>query len=131
MGHRDRGAGDRVVVVEREGGSGFGWFVLGAALGAGLGLLFAPRSGAETRRDLGRRFDDLREQAGEKLDELAEGLEEGTEKVRARIDRWVGNDPGAAEEPRPASAREELERRLTEARARRRRPEPEEEEPVA
>ena len=31
---------------------GFGKFVCGAAIGAGLGLLFAPKSGKETREDL-------------------------------------------------------------------------------
>ena len=127
---RDRDTGERVVYVEREGGSGFGWFIVGAALGAGLSLLFAPRSGADTRKELGRRFDDLKEQAEEKFDTLAEHVEAGKEKVRARIDRWAGNDPDADGESHPPSAREELERRLTEAR-RRRRPEPEEEVPVA
>jgi len=132
MGFRDRDSDDRVVFVERGGGSGLGWFVLGAALGAGLGILFAPRSGADTRRDLGRRFDDLKERAEESLEELSEGIADGKERVRARIERWVdGTREAAEEEEKPPTAREELERRLSDARARRRRPELEEEEPVA
>src|SRR5688500_19424263 len=41
------------VVIEKSEGS-TGSFLLGLALGAGLALLFAPRSGEETRRELNR-----------------------------------------------------------------------------
>lgn len=130
MRHRDRDIEERVVVVE-SGGSSVGWFVIGAALGAGIALLYAPRSGEETRRRIGRRWDDFKDEAEEKLEELQEGLAEGKEKIRAKIERLVESDREDRRESRSASARDELERRLTDARARRRRPEPEEEEPVA
>lgn len=131
MGFRNRDVEERVVYVER-GGSGFGWFVIGAALGAGLALLYAPRSGEETRRELGRRWDDLKDEAEEKLEELSETLQEGKERVRTRLERLVDGDRDAGrEDGPPPSAREELERRLSEARARRRRSDLEEEEPVA
>ena len=41
---------------------GFGKFVAGAAVGAGLGLLFAPKSGKETREDLKKKFEEVKEQ---------------------------------------------------------------------
>ena len=40
------------IVIERDSGGGLGSFVLGALVGAGLALLFAPKSGAETQEDL-------------------------------------------------------------------------------
>lgn len=43
--------------------SGFGKFLLGAGIGVGLGILFAPKSGKETRRDLKEKMDDLVEKA--------------------------------------------------------------------
>lgn len=39
--------------------SGFGKFLVGAAIGAGLGVLFAPKSGKETREELKEKLDDL------------------------------------------------------------------------
>ena len=65
---------------------GLGKFVLGAAIGAGIGLLFAPRSGKETRKILKEKMDDLVKRAKEldkeevkaaieaKINEIKEGI---------------------------------------------------------
>ena len=42
--------------------NGFGKFIAGAAVGAGLGLLFAPKTGKETREILKKKFDEVLEQ---------------------------------------------------------------------
>ena len=39
--------------------SGFGKFLAGAAIGAGLGVLFAPKSGKDTRRELKEKIDEM------------------------------------------------------------------------
>lgn len=41
--------------------SGLGKFLLGAGIGVGLGILFAPKSGKETRADLKKKMDNLLE----------------------------------------------------------------------
>lgn len=41
------------------GKKGMGKFVAGVAVGATLGVLFAPKSGAETRKDLKKKIDEL------------------------------------------------------------------------
>ena len=43
--------------------SGFGKFIAGAAVGVGLGVLFAPKSGEDTRKELKQKLDQLIEQA--------------------------------------------------------------------
>ena len=48
------------IVIERSG-SGMAPFVWGALMGAAAALLFAPKSGAETQRDLKERATKLRE----------------------------------------------------------------------
>lgn len=49
--------------MSRERRSGIGKFVLGASIGAGLGILFAPKKGSETRAELKVKLDELVEQA--------------------------------------------------------------------
>ena len=45
--------------MSKKNGSGFGKFLAGAAIGVGLGVLFAPKAGSETRKELKQKFDEL------------------------------------------------------------------------
>lgn len=45
--------------MSKEKKSGFGKFLAGAAIGAGLGILFAPKKGSETRAELKAKIEDL------------------------------------------------------------------------
>src|SRR5712675_1342994 len=92
--------------------SGFGSFLLGIAVGAVVGFLFAPEAGDDTRRKLGKRLRTLRDVAGEKVDEVR-GLLESDD-----ADDDEGDEP---EEEEEVSTREQLRRRLQAARRRRRR----------
>jgi YtxH-like protein len=110
-----------VVYVERSGDSSVKWLLWGALLGAGLALLYAPRSGEETRRSVQRKLRSLRAMAEEKLDELAQQFG-GRGGSLEELDDAVSDDeplPERPEPPRTASARQELERRLSDARRRR------------
>jgi hypothetical protein len=120
-----RKQGREVVYVERSGDSSAKWLFWGAVLGAGLALLYAPRTGEETRRVLQRRLWKLRAVTEEKLDELAQqfgGAREALEGFDDDEDELLDDDEPAPFRARAAapSAREELERRLAESRARRR-----------
>ena len=54
---------------------GFGKLALGAAIGAGLGVLFAAKSGKETRADLKKKFDDVVNQAKDiDIEEVKENI---------------------------------------------------------
>ena len=137
-----------VVYVERGGDASARWLFWGACLGAGLALLYAPRSGEETRRVLQRRLWKIRAMTEEKVDELVEQFGPRRGGAHPASDDEIPSDgmleedeefgdlpPAAMELERAApSAREELERRLADARARRRReatPSGEFEEPLA
>ena len=121
-----RSKGREVVYVERGGDASAKWLFWGAVLGAGLALLYAPRTGEETRRVLQRKLWKLRAMTEEKLDDIAQQFSPGKEVLDDLADDDddfddVGETP--ALRPRAAggaSARDELERRLAESRARRR-----------
>jgi YtxH-like protein len=121
---RRRTQGREVVYIERGGDASAKWLFWGAMLGAGLALLYAPRTGEETRRVLQRRLWKLRAVTEEKLDELAQqfgGAREALESLGEEEDDLFDDEPPPARARASApSAREELERRLAEARARRR-----------
>jgi hypothetical protein len=121
-----RKQGREIVYVERPGDSSAKWLFWGAMLGAGLALLYAPRSGEETRRVLQRRLWKLRAMTEEKFDDLAQqfgGSRDALDEFEDEEDLLEGGEEeGHGLRPRSTapSAREELERRLAEARARRR-----------
>ena len=68
--------------------SGLGKFLIGLGIGAGLGVLFAPKSGVETRKDLKNKMDEfikalkdidvaeVKEEFFNKLDEIKTELED-------------------------------------------------------
>jgi len=57
-------------------------FVVGAAFGAGIALLLAPASGADTRKRIGGAARRIREEAGERIHDLREDAEEAVDKGR-------------------------------------------------
>ncbi len=59
--------------------SGIGKFIAGAAIGVGLGILFAPKSGKETRKALKVKLDELTDQI-KKID-VAEVKKEFSRKI--------------------------------------------------
>jgi gas vesicle protein len=117
-----------VVYVERGGDSSAKWLFWGALLGAGLALMYAPSSGEETRRNLQRKLWKLRAMTEEKLDEITQQFGGGKESLEGMLDEEEdeveGDNESRAFYGRAAksSPREELERRLADARARRRSP---------
>jgi gas vesicle protein len=121
-----RNKGREIVYVERGGDASAKWLFWGAVLGAGLALLYAPRTGEETRRVLQRKLWKFRAMTEEKLDDIAQQFGSGKEALEDLADDDDDFADEVAEAPalRPratgSSAREELERRLAESRARRR-----------
>lgn len=73
----------------RQTGAATAGLVFGLALGAGLALLFAPRSGDETRELIGERTRLLRGRAGDRLDDLREELGHSARRGRRRVRRGM------------------------------------------
>lgn len=98
----------RTVVVQKDRGSEIGAFVLGAVVGAGLALLFAPGSGEDTQQR-------LREQA-RKLKDLTE---DRVRVIRDDLGARVESAKGAVEQGRQlaSGARNELEEKLQRSKA--------------
>jgi len=101
------------IVIERESGS-FGAFVLGALVGAGLALLFAPQSGEQTQQELKDRARKLKESAEERVRDAQRQLEERLETARHGIQHRVDAVREAVDSGRTAAreARGDLERKL-------------------
>lgn len=121
------------VVVVESSPSGLGPFFVGLALGAVAALLLAPRAGAETRRLLRAKGREVWATTSEKAEELRGAVEERYERGKARVEEGLENVRQSIDDRRAAvrdtadagraavhSARDELERRLSEARAARR-----------
>lgn len=67
--------------------SGLGKLFTGLAVGAGLGLLFAPKKGTETRADLKKKMDELLLKAKEiDVDEVKENIEAKIFEIKEELD---------------------------------------------
>jgi gas vesicle protein len=121
--------GEPYIVIEKHSGS-VGNLLLGVLIGAGVALLFAPRSGEETRQDIRRRA----RKAGDTVKGAAQGVsdqvvdtfesarfrvEEQIESARSAIELKKAQVARAVEAGREAAqqARGDLERRLAETKA--------------
>jgi gas vesicle protein len=118
-----------VVYVERGGDTSAKWLFWGALLGAGVALLYAPSSGEDTRRNVQRKLWKLRAMTEEKLDELTQQLGGARDSLGGLLEDDEDDFEGEGENREvygrsqtAPSPREELERRLADARARRRSP---------
>lgn len=58
---------------------------VGALLGAGVALLFAPDRGVNTRRKLGRRIRQLRDRGGDSVDALREKFSRELKRLKKRV----------------------------------------------
>ncbi len=65
-----------------DGGSKVGFFLVGVGIGALLGILFAPKSGEETRDYLSSKADEGRDYAQRKARELRERAEDLLERSK-------------------------------------------------
>ena len=65
---------------ERSDFTGLVYFLAGAAIGAGLALLFAPQSGEETRKK-------VKEFSGKVTDEVKEGYEKVSSEAKKAIEQ--------------------------------------------
>jgi gas vesicle protein len=129
MRHRDFDDDDRYVVIEKDSG-GVGTFLLGLAIGAGLALLFAPRSGLQTRQAIAGGARRARRAATDTVTGVADKVTETFENARERVESQIERTRDAIEtkrdevqravrEGRAAAqqARDDLEKRLAETKA--------------
>jgi gas vesicle protein len=77
--------------MDNENGGGFGWFLAGLGIGALVGVLYAPKSGKETRDDLMAGALDARERANQMyaqgVDQVGQYAEQGKKAAAEYVDR--------------------------------------------
>jgi gas vesicle protein len=77
----------------------------GAVVGAGVALLFAPRSGQEMRQQLGEQYRGLAERVGEQAEHWRQTAGELREQGRERLQQFTGqlSDRTSSSQERPAA----------------------------
>jgi gas vesicle protein len=107
------------IVIERDSGGGVGSFVLGALVGAGLALLFAPKTGEETQDEIRDRARKLRAAAEERVREAQRQLEDRLDDAREGARTKYEDVREALETGRTAAmdARGDLQEKLAQSKA--------------
>lgn len=121
---------DEPIVVIEKSEPGIGTFLAGLAIGAGIALLFAPRSGEETRRDLERHARKVGDQAQDFVSGVTESVGQTLQDAKASVENRLDSARNAVELKRrqvtnavdagraaAQQARVELEQRIAETKA--------------
>jgi gas vesicle protein len=87
-------------------GSKISFFLVGLGIGALVGILFAPKSGEETRDFLAQKADEGREYAQRKARELRERAEDLVERSKSAASRQKESLSAAVDAGREAYQRE-------------------------
>jgi gas vesicle protein len=81
----------RTKMSDNESGGGFGWFLAGLGVGALVGVLYAPKSGKETREDIVAGAREARERANELyvqgVDQVGQYVEKGRQVAGQYVDQ--------------------------------------------
>jgi gas vesicle protein len=106
------------IVVERRSG-GFSSFLLGALIGAGLALLYAPRSGKETRREIADGAQRLRDASEEAIRRAQKAMTDSVDDLKDQVNARIESARQAMDAGREAAraTRADLDRRVREAAA--------------
>jgi gas vesicle protein len=73
-------------------------FLIGLGLGVGLGMMFAPMSGEETRNNLADRANDLASSARETYEQNRDRVQRGVETIRSTAERAMGTVRSGAQD---------------------------------
>jgi gas vesicle protein len=93
-------------IMSDNAGSKISFFLVGLGIGALVGILFAPKSGEETREYLSQKADEGREYAQRKAQELRERAEEVVERSKNAALRQKETISAAVDAGREAYQRE-------------------------
>lgn len=121
--------GEPYIVIEKHNGD-IGNLFLGLLIGAGVALLFAPRSGQETRRDIRRKAREATEAVKGVAEEVTGQVVESYEGAKLRVEEQIESARSAiaakqrqvsramdAGREAAAQARQDLENQLVETKA--------------
>ena len=98
--------------------SGVGKFVAGALVGVGLGVLFAPKSGEETRKELKAKWDELVAKIKElDVQEVKQSLLNKIEEIKLEISELDKEKVAAAAKKKAAQIKAKLDSLYEEAKA--------------
>jgi gas vesicle protein len=106
------------LVIERRS-AGLGTLLTGALIGAGLALLFAPRSGRETRDEIRNGLDRVRDRAEDAVRTVQQTFNDTLGEVREQVGDHVDAARSAFDAGRQAArdTRDTMEVRVREAKA--------------
>jgi gas vesicle protein len=108
------------IIVERtDDGAGVLPFLWGALIGAGVAILFAPRSGRETRAEITGGVNRLKERVEDTVRGVQESVTEAVEGVREQVGGRVNVARNAFDAGKSAAreSRADMEKRIRAARA--------------